>query len=68
MFLCSTWAIIFFVIAIIAGLLGFRDVSSLATQIAKFLFFYFCYPFPDLTHLSIFFHTAPPAPLPALNQ
>lgn len=35
------WAVIFLIIAIIAGIFGFRDVEGLATQIAKVLFFIF---------------------------
>ena len=35
------YALVFFVIAIIAGLLGFKDVESRATKIAKFFFFIF---------------------------
>lgn len=36
-----TWAAIFFIIAIIAGIFGFRGISSGAVQIAKILFFIF---------------------------
>ena len=35
------YALLFFVIAIVAGLLGFKDVESGATKIAKFFFFIF---------------------------
>lgn len=35
------YALLFFVIAIIAGLLGFKDVESGANKIAKFFFFIF---------------------------
>jgi uncharacterized membrane protein YtjA (UPF0391 family) len=35
------WAIIFLVVAIVASMFGFRQVSSAATQIAKVLFFIF---------------------------
>jgi uncharacterized membrane protein YtjA (UPF0391 family) len=35
------YALVFFVIAIIAGLLGFKGVESGATKIAKFFFFLF---------------------------
>ena len=35
------WAAIFLVIAIIAGIFGFRSVEGVATQIAKVLFFLF---------------------------
>jgi uncharacterized membrane protein YtjA (UPF0391 family) len=33
------WALIFFVISIIAGVLGFTGIASGAAQIAKILFF-----------------------------
>ncbi len=36
-----TWAVIFLVVAIVASMFGFREVSSVATQIAKVLFFIF---------------------------
>jgi uncharacterized membrane protein YtjA (UPF0391 family) len=36
-----TWAVIFLLIAIVAAMFGFREVSSAATQIAKILFFIF---------------------------
>lgn len=35
------WAAVFFIIAIIAGLFGFRQIASAATGIAKVLFFIF---------------------------
>jgi uncharacterized membrane protein YtjA (UPF0391 family) len=35
------WAVIFFVIAIIAGFFGFTGVESAATLVAKILFFIF---------------------------
>ncbi|MBU4510398.1 DUF1328 domain-containing protein [bacterium] len=35
------WAVIFFVVAIIAGLLGFTKIAGSAMQIAKILFFIF---------------------------
>jgi uncharacterized membrane protein YtjA (UPF0391 family) len=35
------WTLIFFIISIVAGILGFRDVSSATSQIAKVLFFIF---------------------------
>jgi uncharacterized membrane protein YtjA (UPF0391 family) len=35
------YALVFFVIAIIAGLLGFKGVESGATKIAKLFFFIF---------------------------
>ena len=36
-----TYALVFFVIAVIAGWLGFKNVESGATKIAKFFFFVF---------------------------
>ena len=35
------WAVVFILIAIVAAMFGFREVSSVATQIAKVLFFIF---------------------------
>ena len=35
------YAFVFFIIAIIAGLLGFKEVESGATKIAKLFFFIF---------------------------
>lgn len=36
-----TWAFVFLIIAIIAGLFGFRRIEGVAIQIAKILFFLF---------------------------
>jgi len=36
-----TWTIIFLVVALIAGLLGFGGIASTATGIARVLFFIF---------------------------
>ena len=35
------WAVIFLVIALVSGLLGFRGIASTSTQIAKVLFLIF---------------------------
>ena len=35
------WAVVFLVIAVIAGLFGFRKVEGVSIQIAKILFFIF---------------------------
>ena len=35
------WALVFFIIAIIAGLLGFGGLAVAAGQIAQLLFFFF---------------------------
>lgn len=57
------WAIVFLVIAIVAGLLGFRDVAGIATQIAKILFFIFIILFLISLIYALFYHTPPPPPL-----
>ncbi len=36
-----TWAIIFLVVAVLAGLFGFGNISDTASGIAKILFFVF---------------------------
>jgi uncharacterized membrane protein YtjA (UPF0391 family) len=36
-----TWALTFFILAIIAGVLGFAGIATFATGIAKILFFVF---------------------------
>ena len=36
-----TWAVIFLIIALLAGVFGFRNVQGVAIQIAKVLFFLF---------------------------
>ena len=59
-----TWAIIFLIIAIVAALLGFRDVAGLATQIAKLLFFVFIILFLISLIYALFYHTPPPTPIP----
>lgn len=35
------WSIIFFILAILAAIFGFGDISEAATEIAQFLFFIF---------------------------
>jgi uncharacterized membrane protein YtjA (UPF0391 family) len=35
------WAVVFFVVAIVAGLLGFTSIAGSSMQIAKILFFIF---------------------------
>lgn len=35
------WSVIFFVLAIIAAVFGFGDISDAATDIAQVLFFFF---------------------------
>ena len=35
------WALVFLVIAVIAGLFGFRQVAGVSMQISKILFFVF---------------------------
>lgn len=36
-----TWAVIFFIIAIVAGVFGFGGISAAATDMARILFFIF---------------------------
>jgi uncharacterized membrane protein YtjA (UPF0391 family) len=48
------WALLFLIVAIIAGLLGFGDVSSTATGISKILFFLFLVMFLVTTIASLF--------------
>lgn len=36
-----TWSIVFLIVAIVAGLFGFRGVEGVSIQIAKVLFFIF---------------------------
>jgi uncharacterized membrane protein YtjA (UPF0391 family) len=49
-----TWAFVFLIVAIIAGLLGFGGVASTATGIAKVLFFLFLVIFLVTTIASLF--------------
>ena len=35
------WSLIFFIVAIVAGLFGFTGIAAGATDIAKILFFFF---------------------------
>ncbi|MBI1337644.1 MAG: DUF1328 domain-containing protein [Phycisphaera sp.] len=35
------WALIFFIVAIVAGVFGFGNISAAATDIARILFFIF---------------------------
>ena len=39
------WAIIFFVVSIVAGVFGFTDISAAAGEIARILFFIFAVVF-----------------------
>jgi uncharacterized membrane protein YtjA (UPF0391 family) len=48
------WAALFFVIAIIAAVLGFGGIAGAAADIAKFLFFLFIAIFVVLFLLAIF--------------
>lgn len=48
------WALLFLIVAVIAGLLGFGDVASTATGIAKVLFFLFLVLFLVTTIVSFF--------------
>jgi len=57
------WAIIFLIIAIVAALLGFRDVAGLATQIAKILFFIFIVLFLISLIYALFYNKPLPEPV-----
>jgi uncharacterized membrane protein YtjA (UPF0391 family) len=57
-----TWAVIFLLIAIVAALFGFREVSSIATQIAKVLFFIFVILF-IISLIMHYVYVPTPAPL-----
>jgi uncharacterized membrane protein YtjA (UPF0391 family) len=48
------WALVFLIVAIIAGLLGFGGVASTATGISKVLFFLFLLIFVVTTIASLF--------------
>ena len=45
-----TWALIFAVIALVAGVFGFGGVASAAAGVARILFFIFHRGFPRLPH------------------
>jgi uncharacterized membrane protein YtjA (UPF0391 family) len=49
------WSAVFFVIAIIAGMLGFTNVSGAAIDIAKVLFILFLAPAIILLIAALFF-------------
>lgn len=53
------WAAVFFIIAIVAGLLGFRGVSNAATSMAKVLFFIFIVLFLISVIYSVFYMGPP---------
>jgi uncharacterized membrane protein YtjA (UPF0391 family) len=56
------WALIFLVIAIVAGLFGFRGIASTATGIAKVLFFLFIVMFFIFLIMSMFGTNTPAVP------
>lgn len=55
------WAIIFLIIAIIAGAFGFGGIASTATGIAKVLFFLFLVVFVILLVMNLFGGGPPPS-------
>ncbi len=59
-----TWAVIFLVIAIIAGLLGQPSVEGVAAEIAKILFFIFILLFLISIFYSLSDHHVLPTPIP----
>jgi len=36
-----TWSLMFFILAIVAGIFGFGGIAAVATEIAQLLFFFF---------------------------
>ena len=58
------WALIFFVVAIIAGAFGFRGVASASAGIAKVLFFIFVGLFIVFLLMGLLGAAAPSAALP----
>lgn len=54
------WALIFFIVSIVAALFGFTGISVAAAGIARIFFFVF---------VAVFFDLSPPQPLcPGLNS
>jgi uncharacterized membrane protein YtjA (UPF0391 family) len=51
---CSSGGLLFLIVAIIAGFLGFGDVASTATGISKIVFFLFLVMFLVTTIASLF--------------
>jgi uncharacterized membrane protein YtjA (UPF0391 family) len=49
------WAIIFFIISIVAGVFGFTNISSAAAGVSKFLFFICVLVFVVLLVMALFF-------------
>ena len=47
------WALIFLVVSIIAGLLGFTGISAASADIARFPFYIFVVTFPVLLILGL---------------
>ena len=58
------WAIVFFVISIIAALFGFTGIAIAASQIAKFLFFIFVVLFILSLLYALLWHTTATLPPP----
>lgn len=55
-----TWALIFFLIAIVAGIFGFTTISEAAVGIARVLFFLFLVVFIIFLVLGLFGGQGPP--------
>jgi len=47
------WALIFFVVSVIAGILGFTGISAASADIARSLFYVFAVIFPVLLVLGL---------------
>lgn len=56
------WAAVFFVIAIIAGLLGFTSIAGAAIDIARLLFYLFLVIFIVLLVMGLITGRGPPMP------
>lgn len=56
------WAAVFFVIAIIAGLLGFTSIAGAAIDIARLLFYLFLVIFIVLLIMGLITGRGPPMP------
>jgi uncharacterized membrane protein YtjA (UPF0391 family) len=56
------WAAVFFIIAIVAGILGFTGVALATTEIAKILFFIFLVLFALSIITPLLRRSRPPVP------
>ena len=47
------WALVFFLISVVAGILGFTDISAATADVARFLFYVFVVIFLVLVILGL---------------